>query len=77
MAVRSEGERIVIVRLSDVPEPKRLEAADRLIEAEDLERVHPEEAILLRMAAMFPREDPGLEVKYRKARRVCGPGFVR
>jgi hypothetical protein len=71
MASRSPEERMVVVRLSQVPEPKRVAAADRIIRAEDLERVHPEEAILLRMAALFPREDPELEVPESLARRVC------
>ena len=76
MAVRSTESGMVIVRLSDVPEEKRVAAADRLIAAEDLERVHPEEALLIRMAALFPRQNPALEVKVTKARRVCGKGFA-
>jgi hypothetical protein len=75
MAVPDLGE-TVVVRLSDVPEEKRVAAADRLIEDEDLERVHPEEAIMIRMAALFPRQNPALEVKATKARRICGRSFT-
>lgn len=59
---------LVLVHLADVPEAVRLRVADRLIEEEDLERVSPELAILLRIRAIVPVQNPGLFVKRTKLR---------
>jgi hypothetical protein len=57
-----------IVRLSDVREDIRVRVADEIIAAEDMERVHPEQAILLRMAALAPMQNPKLRVRRTKLR---------
>lgn len=69
-------ERTVIVHLLDVPEPARVAAAERLIRDEALDQVSPELAVLIRIRAIIPIQNPTLEVPERKARRVCGRGFL-
>ncbi len=66
MSFRPEpGAEWVRVRLSQVPEHKRLKAAERLIEEEGLVGI-PE--ILMRMAALNPVQDPSLRVRRTKLR---------
>lgn len=59
----------VLVHLTDVPEWKRIAAAERLIDKEGLAGTA---AMMLKMVAVSPRENPGLLVDAAVAKRVCG-----
>lgn len=69
MAVRSpqNGRATVLVRLSDVPEPTRLDAALVLIKRDGLEGL---EAADMLGAAIAPVDDPSLAVTWDEYRRV-------
>lgn len=64
-SVRPVGERTVFVRLSEVPEKRRVNVAERLCR---LGVVVGTEAIEVRSAAYFPRQDPGIWVTPAEAR---------
>jgi hypothetical protein len=72
-----EGAAMVVVRLSSVPRDLRVEVAEKLIEKNGLPF---SEAILLKMAALNPKQDPEIVVTPEKAERVLagrqpvGPG---
>lgn len=57
------------VRLSQVPQKKRLEVAHRIIRLEGIVGVP---ALELMMAATEPRQDPSIVVDAELARRVLG-----
>ena len=57
------------VRLSDVPMYLRVAAAWQLIRDEHL---HGLEAMRLRLLAIHPRQNPGLDVDADTVRAVCG-----
>lgn len=61
-----EEERTVFVRLSQVPEKRRVNVAERLCR---LGVVTGSEAIAVRTAAYFPRQDPGVWVTPSEARK--------
>lgn len=69
MAVCSPNGRAgrVFVRLSEVPPPVRASAAERVIRGEKLRGL---DALELRMAAVCPRDNPGVFVDRETARRV-------
>lgn len=58
---------LVTVHLADIPEKRRVEAAERLIRVGGLSGTI---AIDLRMAAYCPRQNPSIEVTADEARRV-------
>lgn len=58
--------RTVFVRLSQVPEKRRVNVAERLCR---LGIVTGPEAIAVRAAAYFPRQDPGVWVTPSEARK--------
>jgi hypothetical protein len=74
MAIRPpfEADEVVTVRLSEVPQKLRLEAASVLIKKMGLETYA---AIELSMAAAAPVEDPSIEVSAEKAARVLAGKF--
>lgn len=56
----------MLVHLADIPEKRRVNVAERLIR---IGAVHGEEAILVRMAAYFPRQNPCLWVPAAEAEK--------
>ena len=75
MAARPLKERtetaLVYVALRDIPEARRTYYAEQMIRTMALKQV---EALELRMAAILPRQNPGLLVSAERARRATRPG---
>lgn len=59
--------RLVLVHLSEVPETRRVAAADRMIKKDGLVGTA---AIQIKMAAVMPMQDPAIWVDETVARRV-------
>lgn len=68
-AAPETGGGLVLIHLSQVKETLRLSAADRMIRVGGLSGTA---AMELKMAALFPRQDPSLLVTAEQARKARG-----
>jgi len=78
MVARPPSERteptLVYVTLSQIPEARRTFVAEEMIRVQGLRQV---DALELRMAAILPRQNPGLLVTAEQAARALRPGTRR
>lgn len=76
MAARPpEGEdELVTVHLSEIPEARRTFVAEQMIRVGGIDGTR---ALDLRMAAIFPRQNPSLEVTPAMRARALRPGVRR